>query len=163
MLILDDNNEPIIIENVHTPTITDYMWTLDLTMMDFTISPILTFEEITSNSIMLRVLGFDFILPTNWNILIVDEETMAIDIVEIKDVGGKEHLALLYGPDKKMIESAPIFVWDYFVTYVNVAPLLSKHQLLCHPVAPKTWVTVGPLSKGTYNKYLKTQLAGDLL
>ena len=57
MLILDDNNEPIIIENVHTPTITEYMWTLDLTMMDFTISPILTFEEITSNSIMLRVLG----------------------------------------------------------------------------------------------------------
>ena len=49
---------------------------------------------------------------------------------------------------------------NYFVEYANVGPVLNKHQMLCHPIGPNEWVTVGP-SDG-FNKYLKDRIAGEL-
>jgi hypothetical protein len=161
MLIFDNNNRPLILDDIYTPTISDHFWVLDLQIMDFTLTQLMVLEEIISPTIMLRILGFEFTLPANWNILIVDPETQMLDVIELKDVAGKEFRALIFGPNKARHEQALISVVDYFPNKLNVGPSLFKHQMLCHPVAPDTWINVAP-SDG-YNKYLKDAVAGDII
>lgn len=161
MLVLDNNNDPIILDSIHPPVTTDTIWVLDLNMHDFTLAPLLVLEEIVSPTIELCVYGFHFALPANWNMLVVDEDTSQLDVIEISELAGKEFRAMVYGPDATMFEKAIITVTDYIPNYSNVGPSLSKHQMLCHPVAPGAWVNVAP--SDTYNKYLKNRAAGDLI
>lgn len=161
MLIFDNNNTPIILEDIYTPTIADHFWVLDLQIMDFTLAQLVVLEEIVAPTIVLSILGFEFPLPANWNILVVDEETQQLDVVEIKDVAGKEFRAMIYGPGKARHELALISAADFYPNKLNVGPSLFKHQMLCHPVAPDAWVNVAP-SDG-YNKYLKEKVAGDIV
>lgn len=161
MLIFDNNNDAIVLESIYTPTDTEYIWVLDLAMMDYTLAPLLVLEEVVSPSIELLVGGFAFTLPTNWNILVVDVETMQIDVVEVSELAGKEFVALVYGPDQTRIETEVITVTNYHPNYVNVGPSLNKHQMLCHPISPTSWINVAP--SDSYNKYLKNKIAGDII
>lgn len=161
MLVFDNNNDALILDSIHTPTIADHIWVLDLNMLDFTLAPLVVLEEIVGPAVQLMVNGFQFILPANWNILVCDEESMQLDVVEIRLVAGKEFRAMLFGPEHGMVETAVISATDYLPTYTLVGPSLNKHQMLCHPVAPLTWVNVAP--SDTYNKYLKNLVAGDLI
>ena len=167
MLVFDNNNDALILDSIHTPTIADHIWVLDLQMLDFTLAPLLVLEEIVSPSIELMIRtpvipdGFRFVLPANWNILVADPESMQLDVVEIAEVAGKEFRAMLFGPEHSMVDTAVISATDYYPSHHNVGPSLSKHQMLCHPVAPLTWVNVAP--SDTYNKYLKNLVSGDLI
>ncbi len=161
MLVFDNNNEPLILDNIYTPTIADHIWVLDLNMMDYTLAPLLVLEEILAPTIELSIMGFKFPLPANWNILVVDDETMQLDVVEVAEVAGKEFRAFIYGPERPRYDMAVISLSDYHPNYHNVGPSLYKYQMLCHPVAPDTWVNVAPSE--AYNKYLKEALAGDIV
>lgn len=161
MLIFDDNNKPIILESIHGPTVTEHMWVLDLTIMDFTLAPLSMLEEVVCPSIQLCVDGYEFVLPANWNILVYDRDTTQLDVVEISETAGREFTALVYGPNKSRPEPATIIVSNYFIEYKNVGPSLNKHQMLCHPINNDRWVSVSP-SDG-FNKYLKDAFVGDLL
>ena len=160
MLIFDNNSHPIILDDIFTPTVTDHIWTLDLNIMDFTMSPLLVLEEIIAPTIELMVGGFTFKLPANWNMLIVDEDTSALDVVEIGDISGGRFTAFVYGPEKSRHEIAVVTVIDYYPSFHNVGPSLSKHQMLCHPISPDSWVNVAP--SDSYNKYLKDMVVGDI-
>ena len=164
MLIFDDNNRTIILENVYTPTPTDFMWVLDLQIMDYTLAPLLVLEEIICPSIKIRIRGFEFWLPANWNMLIFSEETSGIDVVEVSELAGREFTSFVYDiSDPKIVKYNPgvVTVIDYSPEYVNVGPSLNKHQMLCHPISPSEWVNVSP--SDTYNKYLKNAVIGDIL
>lgn len=160
MLIFNEHNKPILIDSVYTPTISEYMWVLDLTMMDFTLAPITTFEQIICNSMMVRINNFEFIVPTMWNILVFDRDTSQIDVAEFKKTGGKEFTALVFGPTRSSPAAATITVIDYFIEHVNYVPSLTKQQLLCHPIGPNEWVNISP--SDAFNKYLKGRVVGDL-
>lgn len=161
MLVLDNDNKAIILDDIYTPTISDHFWVLDLQLMDYTLAQLLVLEEIVAPTIVLRVMGFEFPLPANWNILVVDDDTQQLDVIEVKDVAGKEFRAFVFGPDKARHQMATITVSDYFPNKHNVGPSLSKHQMLCHPISADAWVNVAP-SDG-YNKYLKEKVAGDII
>jgi hypothetical protein len=160
-MLVFDNDKAIILDSIHTPTPTDHIWVLDLNILDFTLTPLSVLEEIIGPSIELMISEFRFTLPANWNILVCDPESMQLDVVEIKDIAGKEFRVLLYGHNHSRAETAVISATDYFPSAQNVGPSLSKHQMLCHPVAPQTWINVAP--SDTYNKYLKNRCAGDLI
>lgn len=160
MLVFDNNNQALILDSIYTPTIADHIWVLDLTLMDFTLAPLLVLEEIVAPTIELMVLGFRFVLPANWNMLVVDNDTSQLDVIEVSELAGREFNAFLYGPDQPSYEMATVSVTDYHPNFHNVGPSLAKHQMLCHPVAPNLWVNVAP--SDTYNKYLKDTVAGDL-
>ena len=148
MLIFDDNNRTIILDNVYTPTPTDFMWVLDLQIMDYTLAPLLVLEEIICPSIKVRILGFDFFLPANWNMLVFSEETSELDVVEISELAGREFTAFVYDiSNPNIVKYTPgvVSVLDYSSEYINVGPSLNKHQMLCHPVSPTEWVNVSPL------------------
>lgn len=161
MLVFDNNNDAMILDSIYTPTIADHIWVLDLGMLDFTLAPLGVLEEIVGPSIQLQIYGFEFVLPANWNILVCDDDSMMLDVVEVGEVAGKEFRALVYGQDHSMVETPVIRATNYFPQAVVVGPSLSKHQMLCHPVAPNTWINVAP--SDTYNKYLKNLVAGDLI
>ena len=164
MLIFDDNNRTIILDDIYTPTPTDYMWVLDLQIMDYTLAPLLVLEEIVCPSIQVHIRGFEFYLPANWNILVFSEETSELDVVEISEIAGREFTAFVFDiSNPKITRYVPgvITVVNYKSEYINVGPSLSKNQMLCHPISPTEWVNVTP--SDTYNKYLKETVVGDIL
>lgn len=161
MLIFDGKNDVLILDNIYTPVAADYFWVLDLMMMDFTLSPLLVLEETVCPTIEVQVLGFQFNLPATWNVLVADPETMQLDVIEVSELAGKQFHAFVHGPKKPNMETALITVTDFFNTRKNVGPSVNKHQMLCHPVSPDSWINVAP--SDTYNKYLKDRVAGDLV
>lgn len=161
MLIFNEDNDAIILDSIQGPTLSEYMYVLDLTIMDYTLAPLLVFEEVVCPTILLSINGFSFELPANWNILVTDDETHQLDVVEISELAGKEFKALVYGMDMHMPALESVVVSDYYPDYRNIGPSLNKYQMLCHPIAPGAWVNVAP--SDSYNKYLKEKLVGDII
>lgn len=161
MIIFDDNTEPVIINSIHTPLRTEYMWTLDLGIMDYTLSPIATLEEVTCQAFHVVVRDFGFILPAHWNILVYDRETSQLDIIELSEATGREFTALVYGPNNLYPIPGEIVITNYYPSAQVVSPSLNKHQMLCHPISATEWCSVGPADG--YVKYLKGKTFGDLL
>lgn len=161
MLIFDADNNPIILDNIHVPTLSDHLWVLDLSIMDFTLAPLLILEETVCPSLQVRINGFDFVLPASWNILVYDKDTSQLDVIEIAESAGKEFTSLVYGPKKSAIMPGVISIINYYPEFKNVGPSLNKHQMLCHPIGPGEWVCVSP--SDTYNKYLKDCIVGDII
>lgn len=160
MLIFDEKEQPIIIDNIHTPTPTTHMWILDLDIMDFTLTELKVLEEIQCPTIRVQIKNFMFDLPANWNILVFDDETMQLDVVEISEAVGRNFTAFIHGPNLSTAYGEKIVAVDYLPTAINIAPSLNKHQMLCHPIAPSAWINVSP--SDTYNKYLKNCVIGNL-
>lgn len=161
MLIFDTNSNPIILDSIHVPTLTDHFWVLDLPMLDFTLAPLVSLEEIVCPTLELLINGFRFHLPANWNILVYDRETAQVDVVPISESAGREFTAFVYGPKQTQPSPSLITIIDYSVESKNVGPLLNKQQMLCHPISATEWVTVSPAD--AYNKYLKDKTVGDLI
>lgn len=161
MLVFDNNSDALILESIHTPTLADHIWVLDFNLMDFTLAPLLVLEEMVCPAVEVMIRGFKFLLPANWNMLVVDDDTYQLDVVEIADLAGKEFTALVYGPNMSNGELAVVTVTDYIPSATLVGPFLSKHQMLCHPISPEAWVCVAP--SDSYNKYLKELVMGDIL
>ena len=161
MLIFDDHSEAIILDSIYSPTLTDYFWVLDLTMLDFTLTPLLVLKEIVCPSVTINIRGFSFNIPANWNILVFSEETQQLDIVEVGNIAGREFTALIGGPEVHASTPGHITLVDYSPECQHIAPSLNKHQMLCHPIGPTEWINIAPAD--TYNKYLKEKLVGDIL
>lgn len=161
MLIFDGDSQPIIIDSIHGPTVSEYMWVLDLQMLDFKMTPLLMLEEIVCSSVQVMVNGYEFVLPASWNILVYDRDTTQLDVVELAEAAGRQFTAMAYGPNKTQPSPAPITVTNYFVEYKNVGPSLNKHQMLCHPINTDEWICVSP--SDAYNKYLRDIIVGDLI
>lgn len=161
MLIFNEDHDAIILDSIQGPTLSEYMYVLDLSMMDYTLAPLLIFEEVVCPTISITVRGFTFELPANWNILVTDEETLQLDVIEISELAGKDFKAMVYGMSMGMPEVERITVNDYLPNHQNIGPSLNKYQMLCHPVSPECWVNIAP--SDSYNKYLKEKLVGDII
>ena len=161
MLIFDNTSQPIIIDSIYAPIVSDHFWVLDLSMRDFALTPLNVLEETVCPTVVLRVDGFDFPVPASWNILVYDTETTQLDVVELAEAAGREFTALLFGPNMSSQRPGHVTVVDYQMEYKNVNPSLNKHQMLCHPVGPNTWINIAPTD--IYTKYLKDICVGDLL
>lgn len=164
MLIFDEEDRAILLDNIYTPTPTEYMWVLDLTLMDYTLAPLTNLEEIISPSIELMVNGFRFFLPANWNILVYAEDTLQLDVVEVAELAGREFTSFVIEISKKgVFKYVPgnITITNYLPELDNVSPQLGKHQMLCHPIGPDQWVNVAP--SDTYNKYFRDAVVGNIV
>lgn len=160
MLIFNERSQPMILDSIHGPTLSEHMWVLDLTMMDYTLAPLTMLEEIVCPSMTIMIRGWQFVLPASWNVLVYDRDTAQLDVVQLAETAGREFTALTYGPRKSSVTPEIITVTNYHVEYKNVGPALNKHQMLCHPIGPDEWISVSP--SDTYNKYLKDMIVGDL-
>ena len=161
MLIFDENTQPIIMDSIYAPTVTEYFWVLDLEMLDYTLTPLTVLEKVICPSVQLRIMGFDFYLPASWNLLVYDEETGHTDVVPLANAAGENFTAVVNGPKCNMIKAGQVSVVGYSPSHENIGPSLNKHQMLCHPIGPDLWINVSPTDP--HNKYLKELTAGELL
>lgn len=161
MLIFDEHTTPIIIDNIRGPVVTSHVWVLDLNMHDFTLAPLTVLEEICCPSVQILINQMEIILPANWHILVYDGDTGQLDVVELADTASREFTAFAYGNNTVRPIPMLITMTNYYVQYVNVGPMLQKHQMLCHPIGENLWCCVSPADG--YNKYLKEQYIYDLI
>lgn len=162
MLIFDEHDRPIILDNIADPIPSEFFWSLDLSMMDYTLSNITFLEDHYGPSVTLDINGFRFDVPTYWCILIADaDETSQLDVAELKKTGGRCFSAVVDGPTHNRITTAEVTVVDYNVARSHVSPALNKHQMLCHPIGPDLWINISPTD--AFNKYLKNTTIGDLI
>lgn len=166
MLIFNEHNKTEIIDNINSPTLSNYFWVLDLDIdgygsVDYTLSPIVMFEEITGPTFLVRIENFVFYMPAHWHMLVVDEETSEIDVVSGEDLLSGSFQAFLYGVSESLVTSSNIEIIDYKPYFKVVTPALNKNQLLCHPISPERWVNIAPTD--THNKYLKGKCIGDII
>lgn len=161
MLIFNEQSHPTIIDSVSGPVVNTHMWVLDMSDLDFMLTPINMLEEYHSPSMQVSVNHFSLIVPANWNVLVYDRDTAQIDIVEISETAGREFTAMVYGPRRTQATPATISIVEYYQSRKHVNPVLGKHQMLCHPISPTEWIVIGP-SDG-YSKYLKDRTVGDLI
>ena len=161
MMIFDETSKPMLLDSILTPAPADHMWVLEFQLEDFMLAELAVLEETTSPSIELMIAGFRFVLPTTWNLLVCDPESMQLDVVEVASVAGKEFQAFVYGAECSMAHTLSVQATDYYPNYINVGPQLSKSQMLCHPISPDLWINISP--SDSYNKYLKGKVAGDII
>ena len=161
MLIFDENADTIIIESIHTPLVSEYMYVLDLSIMDYTLAPITTIEEIVCPTLTLNIDNFIFSMPAYWNVLVYDTDTYQLDMVSLEDATGNFFMGFVYGMNESAPGGIPLKIVNYDTIGINYSPALNKHQMLCHPISENLWINFS--SADMYNKYLKNKVIGDLL
>lgn len=160
MIILDENEEAVYLHDIKAPVVVDYFWTLNLSMMDFTLSSLDVLIETTGPALKLRANNFNFWVPASWYILIYDLDNSILDICTINELSWKSFSAVTYGNNQLMISATNLSVTDYNPDKVIVSPALNNDQMLCHPITPTKWISVTP--NNVYNKFLKNKTIGDL-
>lgn len=162
MIFLDEHNVPILLESIDIPTISEYFWTLSLSEMDFFLTKIQTFEELTTPTLIISVMGYVIELPTRWHVLACSPETSQLDAVEIYKLARKNFTLVMYNHVKGRVdvEYGSATVLDYHVSSEVRTPSLRKNTMLCHPVGAEHWICVAPTDN--YNRFLKNSVIGDL-
>jgi hypothetical protein len=160
MLIMDEENNPHILDDIYSPTPINYFWVLDLKDLDFTLEKLDVLEEIVCSTVTVQIGGFRFDVPANWNLLVWSEETHELDCVEVNEMGGKDFTAFVFGPCKKTPLPMICTVVDYKRESTNIIPSIGKHQMICHPISDSEWVSLTP--SDAYNKYLKNNIVADI-
>ena len=150
----------MILDSINSPVLSDSFWCFDAADQDFCLAPLNILEEITAPTFTVKIGTFSFDVPASWHILIYDPDTMQIDTISLQTAAGKEFTAFIYGPQINHHSGNAITVTDYKHISKNVAPLMNKHQMMCHPVSPNQWVCISPHD---VQKHLKYVFVGNLL
>lgn len=161
MNIIDENNEITDLVDITAPVKSEYFWVLDLTIMDYTLTPLAVLEEVTCPTFVVEVAKVTFDIPASWNMLIYDGETGDVDLIPLCEMTGRSFTALGFGPNRALAKPLPVRIIDYKPYSRNVGPSLNKHQMLCHPITDDTWFTLS--AADVYTKYLKNTSLGDIL
>lgn len=159
MIIINENNQSILLDTIYSPVPSNYLWVLDLEVQDYMLTDIKMLEEIIAPTVFLKVLGFTFPVPANWNVLIFGEDTGQVDIVDAGSLATNSFTALVSGPSFSQPMSAPLQVVDYKFEFTNIAPSLQKHQMMCHPINEAMWINISP--SDNFNKYLRSAIVTD--
>jgi hypothetical protein len=161
VLIFDENIQPTIFDSIYTPTNIDFFYIFDLEIQDFTLAPLYALEEVICPAFKIKIGNFEFFLPTNYYILVFSEETSQVDSIKISDLTNTNFSVVMYGEKMSMIKPICLHIIDYLPEYRFVVPFLTKNQMLCHPIAPETWINIS--GHDQYNKYLKKTYVNDLI
>lgn len=162
MIIFDENSQPLILDSLYTPIVTNSFWTLNLDERDFMLTKLAMLEETTCPCMILAVGSWaHIVVPTHWHVLVCDPDTTQLDAVSVGELAGKEFRAFVYGPTNTKHQTAVVRVLDYFPQAKNISPSLSRHQMLCHAIGKQHWICISPTD--VFGKYLKDTIVGDIV
>lgn len=160
MIIFDENMEPVIFDTVLTPTHVEYFYTLNLDIIDVTLSPLLALEEIVSPAFLVEINGFSFYLPTSYHVLVYSDETSQVDTVKIHELTNTDFLVFGYDSITDKVVPIKLKIMDYVPEYKFTSPLLYKNQMLCHPISPNRWINITPFDQ---YKMITNKVIGDFM
>ena len=161
MLIFDDTGNPTIIESVFDPVITPIFWTLNLEREDFMFTNIGFLEEHNERGAGLSFGGQYVQLPNSWYILIAEEEDGGLDLIQIKEIRGREFSAFVFEfsrciPQTVYMETANPRIYTKFCY-----PIMPKHIMLVHPIDKGSGIIISPNDQ--YNKWIKGKSMLDFI
>lgn len=165
MLICDEKNRSIIIDHINNsddllPITSKYFWGLNLDILEFKLEPLYYSQSTICKSMLLDINGYKCILPSHWFVLVYDEDTTQLDVVEIEDLSTSTFTVFSYGYNESRVAPIDIKTIDYRHNYKNISPLINKNQMLCHLIDKYTWIVISPFDS---NKYIKDKLIGDII
>ena len=161
MVILDENSEPILLDNIDIPFPVSHFWALDLTLMDFTLKELLLSEELTTQTLGLVINDYYLEAPADWNMLIYSMETSELDIVTLSDLTKHSFSAVVFNHKTDRLVENRVRVVKYDMNAIVHVPSLVKNSMLCHPLGYDMWACIAPTD--SYNKYIKGKVIGDLM
>jgi hypothetical protein len=161
MVILDENSEPIILDNIDIPFPVSHFWILDLNIMDFTLKELVLCEELTTQTLSLTINGYLLEAPSDWNILVYSMETSMLDVVTLSDLTKHVYSAFVYNHKRNRLTDNSVRVEAYDSNVIIQTPSLVKDTMLCHPLGNDMWACIAPTD--SYNKYIKGKVIGDIL
>lgn len=162
MIILDENSNPILLDNIDIPFPVSHFWALDLEMMDFTLKELVLSEELTTETLSIVINDEYYVeAPADWNLLVYSMETSELDVVEFSDLTKHTFSAFAYNHKKNKLVENYIKVVHYNSYNTVQTPSLVKNTMLCHPIGYDIWVCIAPTD--SYNKYLRGMVIGDLV
>lgn len=162
MLLLDENREPVMLDNIDIPFPVSHFWVLDLDMMDFTLKELTLNEELAGvKTLSLVICGHHIEAPADWNILVYSPETSELDVVALSDLTKHNFSAFVYNHETSKLVENTIRVVNYDQDTTVQVPSLVRNTMLCHPLWYDKWVCIAPTD--SYNKYIKDRVIGDLL
>lgn len=161
MLYFDSENKLICVDSVYDPIIDNYMWILDLDNYDFTLTDITLLLELTVSTLSLVIDGLTCVLPTNWFVVIYDDEIGMMDVVQVCELMGRNFKLFTYGFSDLMVSGSSYIIQKYTPKQTCTMPNLSKKQMLCHPINDEQWICIGPTE--AFAKKLKDMYVSELL
>jgi len=178
LLVFPEFCKPYIIDSLTNPIVIKHFWVLNTNLrvdpdeppqQDFMLQKISYLEETTGPTYRIGINGSEFWVPAEWNILVVDPETSAIDFVGFQSCASLEFNAFLFSPIETSIRYMPVRILDYVKEKSLVHPAIDKGNAMACPVGPiKTRVhqelhvaiIIGPYE---LYKHLQNKTIGDLL
>lgn len=160
MIILDEESKAVQLDNIHVATISSHFWTYDFKMLDYKLSPLTVLEESKTPVMVLEVNGFQFTVPCKWNIMVSDDETSHVDLVDIATLAGRDFPVLAFDHVRNRVFNVKAKVVDYKTEGIVVAPTIHRHELLCHPISSTAWINLAPTDM--LIKYIREMVIGDL-
>jgi len=161
MHIYNENSHIEYLDHLTAPVTSSFFWTLDLLFKDFKLSPLTILEEYTAPALLIETGNCIITIPTNWKILIYDEGTSYLDVIEVYELTTNKFKALVYGPDCFKCQGTFLKVIDYTPSTIVVTPGINKHQMLCYPITDTSWIIITP--NNIYNKYIRYMAVGDII
>lgn len=170
MQILPEWNKPYILDSLSGPVIAEYFWAFSGPMLDFTLLPINYLEETIGPIIEIQINNTALLIPANWHIMVVDQETSTIDVVPIANCALNDYYAVLSSAVDSKIRMQHVQVNDLAPRVSCVHPMLPKGTMMLHPVGPESEkpemnnflsICIGPYD--LYSKYLQDKTIGDLI
>jgi hypothetical protein len=161
MVVHDSEGLPLEINNINKPLRTNYIWVLDLKMLDFTLSHIQVLEENTCATCILDIGGSIIKVPAYWNLLIADIETLQLDTVPVSLLSNNTYHAFVYGPTMVKPEYHLIKVIDWIPEAVNTYPSFNRSLMLCHDLGDGRNCCLS--FTDSYSRFLKNAVVEDLV
>lgn len=167
MIYFDEYNNPFTISSLPEKDgdiKAEHIWVLDLELMDYVLAPIRVLEEVTSPVVTLSANSFKFTIPTFWNILVADGDSMMMDVIDVGSLPtmlGSSIKAVVYGHNSNKIELVDVSIEDYSPNDVDVSVSTERKHVICHPIDEDRWIHITP--SDIYNKYIKGHSTGSLL
>ena len=144
MIICDEHSRPVLIDNIDIPITTTHFWSLNLEIKDFTLVPLVMFEELTTPILILSINRYIVEIPCDWNVLIYSDDTSQLDVIEASELTKGDFTAFLFDHTKNKLINNKIVVIDYKPNAIIHTPSLNKNIMLCHAVGSENWMCISP-------------------
>lgn len=168
MLFLSDLNKPYIVDSLSQPMAIKHNWIFSAHMLDFTLSQISYLEESSGPAIRLKINDFAFLVPSSWNILIVDNDTYQIDTIPVTSCANAQCFAFGMSPTDSRLRLFEISILDFEPNVSLVHPMINRATALCHPIGTSSYQgnevdvcsVIGPFD---LHKWINGKSIGDIL
>lgn len=133
MNILSEVNKPCPLSSITAKVGISHFWTLSSQIRDFKLEELTYLEEMSGKLVTLQIGDTIVKLPSNWSIMIVDNETYTIDLVKVPNLAAFDYDVFLFSPEDSKLKTTKVKVIGLDEEGVEVVPSIPKGSAMIVP------------------------------